>query len=301
MGLIEKDRMSSCWQVTRLIGFCVVAGVFLGLAAQPKTHTTLPLLAGAQNTGGDNQKQVAGNPVSVEVPAINYYARGGESKIEFSPTPLMPSARGQGRVKVLKEGDASVEVQFTGLTGTTKFGNEFLTYMLWGSVPQGRTLKIGELAVKGDRGQVVATTALHTFAMMVTAEPYAAVTQPSRLVILNGASPAADTTQTAPAHIELLGDAYAPPGYNYEPLDTSSGYAPEIIQAMNARRIAKVLQTEKYAAQKFQAAEDLYQYMIGSAIQGKKESKQLLGAAKAVAESYEEARAISIRQQQNSK
>jgi hypothetical protein len=292
--------MSSRSQAIRLIGSCVAAGVFLGLAAQPKTPTTPPPFADSQNAG-DNQKQVAGKPVSVEIPAVNYYARGGESNIELSPTPLMPSARGQGRVKALKQGDASVEVQFTGLTGTTKFGNEFLTYVLWGSVPQGRTLKIGELVLNGDRRQVVATTALHTFAMMVTAEPYAAVTQPSSLVILKGASPTSDTTQTASAHIELLAGAYAPPGYIYEPLDTSSGYAPELIQAMNARRIAKVLQAEKYAAQKFQAAEDLYQYMMGSAIQGKKPSKQLLGVAKAVAESYEEARAVSVRQQQNNK
>jgi hypothetical protein len=291
--------MSSRLQMTRMIRFCLAASVFLGLAVQPQTQTPPPL-ADSQNPPGDNQKQVVGRPSSVEIPAVNYYASGGETKIEFSPTPLMPSAGGQGRVKVLKERDTSVDVQFTGLTHTTKFGNEFLTYVLWGSVPQGRTLKVGELVLKGDRRQVVATTALHTFAMIVTAEPYAAVTQPSSLVILKAASPASGTTQTL-AHIDLLDDAYAPPGYNYEPLDTSSGYAPEIIQAMNARRIAKALQAEKYAPQKFQAAENLYKYMMGLGIQGKKESKQLLEVARAVAESYEEARAVSVLQQQHNK
>jgi hypothetical protein len=279
--------------------FCLAAGVFLGLAVQPQTQTPPPL-TDSQNPPGDNQKQVVGRSVSVEIPAVNYYARGGESKIEFLPTPLMPSAGGQGRVKVSKNGETSVDVQFTGLTGTTKFGNEFLTYVLWGSVPQGRTRKIGELVLKGDRGKIVATTALHTFAMIVTAEPYAAVTRPSSMVILKGASPTGGPTQT-PARINLLGDAYAPAGYSYELLDTSSGYAPEIIQAMNARRIAKVLQAEKYAPQKFQEAENLYKYMIGFGIQGKKEPKQLLEIARAVAESYEEARAASIFQQQDNK
>jgi hypothetical protein len=116
-------------------------------------------------------------------------------------------------------------------------------------------------------------------------------------VVFKGASPAGDTTQTEAAQIELLGDAYAPPGYNYEPLDTSSGYAPELIQAMNARRIAKVLQAEKYAPQELRTAEDLYQYLIASAIQGKQISKQLLKLAEAVAQDYDWARAVSIRQQ----
>jgi hypothetical protein len=145
----------------------------------------------------------------------------------------------------------------------------------------------------------VATTVLRTFAMLVTAEPYAAVTQPSTFVILKGAPPATDTTQTEAAQIELLGDAYTPPGYIYEPLDSSSGYAPEIIQAMNARRIAKTLQAEKYAFRQFRSSEDLYEYMVGSAIQGKQPSKQLLKIAQAVAESYEATRAISIRNQNN--
>ena len=173
-----------------------------------------------------------------------------------------------------------------------------MTYMLWGAVPKGRTIKVGELSSQGNHTQVVATTVLRTFAMLVTAEPYAAVTQPSTIVILKGASPpASDTTQTETAQVELLGNAYAPPGYTYEPLDANSGYGPEIVQAMNARRIARALQGEKYATQQFQSAENLYEYMIGSAIQGKQLSKSLLKIAQSVAQSYEETRAVSIRRQ----
>jgi hypothetical protein len=273
-----------------MIGLCLAAGAFLGLAAQPQTQTP----------PDDNQKQVVRGPMSVEVPAVNYYAHGGESKIEFSPTPLMPSAGGQGRVKVGKQGETSVDVEFTGITDVTKFGNEFLTYVLWASVPQGQTRKIGELVLKGDHLQVVATTALHTFAMIVTAEPYAAVTQPSSVVILKAASPTDGTVETT-AHVDLLRDAYSPPGYNYEPLDTSSGYAPEIIQAMNSRRIAKALQADRYAFQEFEAAENSYKYMMALAIQVKKESKQLLATAKMVALSYDEARALAVTRQQSNK
>ena len=291
--------MSFRLQVTRMIGFCLAGGAFLGLALQPKIQARTQASPSSENALGDSRKEVAGKAVSVEIPVVNYYASGGEGKVDFIPTALMPSAKGQGRVKTLKKGSVSVEAQFTGLGSATKFGNEFLTYVLWGAVPKGRTLKMGELSAQGASRQVVATTVLRTFAMLVTAEPYAAVTQPSSIVIFKGASPAGDTTQTEAAQIELLGDAYAPPGYNYEPLDTSSGYAPELIQAMNARRIAKALQAEKYAPQEFRSAEDFYQYMVALAIQGKQVSKQLLKTAENAAQSYEHARAVSIRLQNN--
>ena len=174
-----------------------------------------------------------------------------------------------------------------------------MTYILWGAVPKGRTLKIAELTSQGDQVQVEATTVLRTFAMLVTAEPYAAVTQPSSMVVLKGAALASEATPSEAAQIQLLENAYAPPGYTYEPLDTSSGYPPQIIQAMNARRIAKALQADKYAIQGFRSSEELYQYMIGSAIQGKQPSKQLLKIAQAVTQSYEETRVVSIRNQNN--
>jgi hypothetical protein len=291
--------MSLHLQATRMFGFCWAAGAFLAFAVQPQPQTALPTSVSSQNALGDNQKQV-GRPVAVEIPAVNY-SLGGKNKVEFSPTSLMPGAHGQGQVKILKDGGVSVDVEFSGLESATKFGNQFLTYVLWGSVPKGRTLKIGELTLKGDRGRIDTTTVLRTFAMMVTAEPYAVVSHPSNIVILKAASSANDTTQAAVAQVALLSDAYAPPGYTYEPLDTSSGYPPELIQAMNARRIAQVAGAEKYAVQKFGAAEDLYQYMTAVAIQEKKTSKQTLGVAKSVAQSYEEAREMSIRNQQNRK
>jgi hypothetical protein len=282
-----------------MMGFCLAGAASLGLGVLPEIQARTQSSTSSENAPVDNRKQVGEKVLSVDVPVVNYHAQGGGGKVDFTPTSLMPGAKGQGRVKILKNGSVSVEGQFTGLGSATKFGNEFMTYMLWGAVPKGRTLKIGELSLQGDHRQVVATTVLRSFAMLVTAEPYAAVTQPSNIVILKATLPASDTTKTEAAQIELLGDAYAPPGYNYEPLDTGSGYAPEIVQAMNARRIAKAMQAEKYATQELRSSEDLYQYMIGSAIQGKQISKQLIKVAQAVTQSYEQTRAASIRRQNN--
>lgn len=284
--------MSLHLKFKRMLCVCWAAGTFLGLTVQPQAQNAVP-----QNSLSKNQEQSMRSVV--EIPAVNYYL-GDNKKVEFSPTALMPGAIGQGQAKASKDGSVSVDVQFTGVGSPTKFGNEFLTYILWGSVPKGRTLKIGELTFKGDRGRVVATTVLRTFAMMVTAEPYAAVTHPSSIVILKATPPANSTMQLAPAQVELLDGAYAPPGYKYEPLDTSSGYPSEVVQAMNARRIAQVAGAEKYAPEKFRGAEGFYQLMTSVAISEKKISKQTLGVAKSTAQGFEDARELAVSAQRKS-
>lgn len=285
--------MSLYIQVTRMFRVCLAAGTLLVVTVQPQAQTAVP--ASSSDTTGDNQTG-GSRPLVTEIPAFNY-SLGDKNKVQFSPTDLMPGALGQGQVKASKDGSVSLDVQFSGLASPTKFGNEFLTYVLWGSVPNGKTLKIGELISKGDHARVVATTVLRTFAMIVTAEPYAAVAYPSSIVVLKVASFAGNTTRATPAQIQLQGAVYAPPGYKYEPLDTSSGYPPEVVQAMNARRIAKVSGAEKYAPEKFQAAESLYQLMTSVAIQEKKISKQTLGVAKSTALSYEDARELAVSNQ----
>jgi hypothetical protein len=207
----------------------------------------------------------------------------------------MLNAKGVAQVAITKEGSVSVKAQFSGLDGPTKFGNEFLTYILWAITPKGQPLKIGELSVNGNSARLVASTVLRTFGMLVTAEPYSAVTRPSNVVVLAGKN--MGETQPPFALCELLRDGYAPTGYRYEPIDTSSGYAPELVQALNARRIAKVVQADKYAAQSFRSAEDLYEYMLSWAIHEKKPSKKLLQVANNVTGSYEEARDLAMRHQ----
>jgi len=283
-------------QVVRMVFLSLVAVASGEVSLQVQGQNAAPGSAASDGASGDNFTRATRQTQSIEIPAVNYFARGSETTIEFAATDLAPGTGGQARVKMLKDGGVSVTARFAGLGTPAKFGNQYLTYILWAAVPKGRTIKIGEVMVDGNGGQVVATTALHTFAMLVTVEPYAAVTQPSSVAILKSTVPEAGATPSASAQVELLRDAYAPPGYSYEPLDASSGYAPEIVQAINARRVAKAMQAEKYAGERFRNAEGLYQAMMNTAIQGKKPSKQVLQMAKVAADTYEEARAVSSRQ-----
>lgn len=280
-------------KVKHVVAAWFVAGAFLGLAARVRAQASG---AAAPSPAPSNaQDAVPRDPSSTRVPLVNYYALGGAAKTDLEPTPRTLNAKGLAQVAIKKDGSVSVKAQFSGLDNPTKFGNEFLTYILWAVTPKGQPLKIGELALNGSSAQLVASTVLRTFGMLVTAEPYAAVTRPSNVVVLVGKS--MGVTEPPFALCELLQDGYTPAGYKYEPIDTQSGYAPELVQALNARRIAKVVQADKYAEQSFGSAEGLYEYMVSWAIQEKKPSKKLLQVAKVVAGSYEEARAQAMHQQ----
>src|ERR1700739_1559162 len=66
----------------------------------------------------------------------------------------------------------------------TSLGGEYLTYVLWAVTPEGRAVNLGEV-LPGDNGKdkLNVTTQLQAFGLIVTAEPYFAVTHPSNDVV----------------------------------------------------------------------------------------------------------------------
>ncbi len=122
--------------------------------------------------------------ISRSVQAVNYRHRSGASEVDFVGTALLPSADGKAKVRS-KRGTMEVEAEFGNLQNPTTFGAEYLTYVLWAISPEGRSVNLGEVLV-GDnsRSKLTATTDLQGFALIVTAEPYYAVRQPSNVVVL---------------------------------------------------------------------------------------------------------------------
>jgi hypothetical protein len=122
--------------------------------------------------------------ISRHVKAVNYKHRGGASRVGFAGTDLMPAAIGQAKVES-KKGYTEIEVEFGNLQKPTTFGNEYLTYILWAISPEGRAVNLGEVLVSGNHSSKLdVTTDLQAFALIVTAEPYYAVRQPSNVVVL---------------------------------------------------------------------------------------------------------------------
>ena len=117
-------------------------------------------------------------------PAVNYRHHSGATKVDFAGTDLMPTADGQAEVNS-KRGTIEVKAEFGNLQSPTTFGNEYLTYILWAISPEGRAVNLGEVLVGGNsRSKLNVTTDLQAFALIVTAEPYYAVRQPSNVVVL---------------------------------------------------------------------------------------------------------------------
>src|SRR5436190_13025632 len=123
------------------------------------------------------------NVVDRTTKAINYQHRSGSTTIGFQGTPLMPGARGEAKVES-KQGYIEVEVEFDNLQSATRFGPEFLTYVMWSITPEGRATNMGEVILNGTKSKLDVTTELQSFGLVVTAEPYFGVTQPSDAVVL---------------------------------------------------------------------------------------------------------------------
>src|SRR5580704_12287458 len=116
--------------------------------------------------------------VSRTTKAVNYHHRTGSTHVDFRGTELMPAARGEAKV-ASQMGSTKIETSLEHMSPPAQYGPEYMTYVLWGITPEGRAVNLGEVALDGDHSKLLSTTELQTFELIVTAEPYFAVTQPS--------------------------------------------------------------------------------------------------------------------------
>jgi outer membrane protein OmpA-like peptidoglycan-associated protein len=238
------------------------------------------------------------NVVSRSVQAVNYQHRAGASKLDFAGTDLMPSANGQAKVES-KKGYTEIEVEFGNLQNPTTFGNEYLTYILWAITPEGRAVNLGEVLV-GDNGRskLDVTTDLQAFALVVTAEPYYAVRQPSNVVVLENVvrEDTKGTTQTVNTKYDLLQrGGYIPTGYKFDPVVLNSKLPLEFFEARNALHIAQSEGAEKYASDSYQRAVKLMNDTDGYATNKNIQKKQLIAVAREAVQTAEDARAIAVK------
>src|SRR5208282_5878039 len=197
------------------------------------------------------------NVVSRSVRAVNYEHRSGASKLDFAGTDLMPAANGEAKVNS-KRGSIEIDAEFGDLQRPTTFGNEYLTYILWAISPEGRAVNLGEVLV-GDnhRSKLRVTTDLQAFALIVTAEPYYAVRQPSNVVVLENVvrDSTKGTTEAVNANYELMErGGYIPTGYKFDPVVLNARLPLEFFEARNALRIAQSEGAEQYASDSYQHA-----------------------------------------------
>ncbi len=236
--------------------------------------------------------------ISRSVQAVNYQHRSGSSKLDFAGTDLMPSANGVAEINS-KRGSIAIEAEFGNLQRPTTFGNEYLTYVLWAISPEGRAVNLGEVLV-GDnhRSKLNVTTDLQAFALIVTAEPYYAVRQPSNVVILENAvrEDTKGTTEAVNAKYELMErGGYIPTGYKFDPVVLNARLPLEFFEARNAVRIAQSEGAEQYASDSYQHAVQLMNNADGYAINKHIDRKPLIAVSREAVQTAEDARAIAVK------
>jgi outer membrane protein OmpA-like peptidoglycan-associated protein len=228
--------------------------------------------------------------------AINYRHLSGPTKIDFRGTVLLPLAHGEANVEG-RRGAIRVQARFEKLESATRFGPEYLTYVLWAVSPEGRADNLGEVLLEGSKGKLEVTSQLQAFCLIVTAEPYFAVTQPSEAVVLeNVVRP--DTigdVEEVDAKFDLLQRGQ----YSYvEGSAQPSVLDPHIplglYEARNAVNIAKAIGADHYAADSYQKAVQLLA-QAESYQAHKGERKQVEMAAREAVQTAEDARAIAAK------
>src|ERR1700733_13910968 len=236
--------------------------------------------------------------VSRSVRAVNYQHRSGSSKLNFAGTDLMPSANGQANVNS-KRGSIEIVAEFGDLQKPTTFGNEYLTYVLWAISPEGRAVNLGEVLVGGNhRSKVQVTTDLQAFALIVTAEPYYAVRQPSNVVILENVirEDTKGTSEAVNAKYELMErGGYIPTGYKFDPVVLNAKLPLEFFEARNALRIAQSEGAEQYAPDSYQHAVKLMDNADIYATDKHIDKKPLIATSREAVQTAEDAREIAVK------
>jgi outer membrane protein OmpA-like peptidoglycan-associated protein len=272
--------------------FAAALALSLPAVAQTDSQTTLKV----EPRGSTPTFRVT--VISRSVQAVNYKHRSGSSKLDFVGTDLMPSANGVAEINS-KRGAIAIEAEFGDLQKPTAFGNEYLTYVLWAISPEGRAVNLGEVLLGGNhRSKLNVTTDLQAFALIVTAEPYYAVRQPSNVVILENVvrEETKGTTEAVNAKYELMErGGYLPTGYKFDPVVLSAKLPLEFFEARNALRIAQSEGAEQYAADSYQHAVQLMDNADSEATSRHVDRKPLIAVSREAVQTAEDARAIAVK------
>ena len=277
--------------------------------------TFLPIVAVAQEpnpTQSIDQRNLSGASVPIfrvqvvsrSIAAISYRNRSGWTKIDFQGTTLAPNAKGTADVNS-RLGHMEVKLDVKNLPDATSFGPLFLTYVLWGITPDGHAANLGEVEVNSEGNfKADVTTDLQAFGLIITAEPYFAVRQPSDVVVMENIvrTDTVGKIESVDAKYELLPRGqyeYHVPEKQLKPVDLNSNKKSplEVYEAINAVQIAQYAKADQFASDTYSDAAKLLQQ--AEDYRDRKQWNPAIMTAKEAAQKAEDARTISLRRQQD--
>jgi outer membrane protein OmpA-like peptidoglycan-associated protein len=234
--------------------------------------------------------------------AVNYRHRGGSTTVDLKGTSLLPEASGKAKVNG-KEGRLEVDASISRMSPATKFGGQFLTYVLWAVTPEGRSVNLGEIILNSDgKCSIDVTTDLQAFGLVITAEPYFAVTRPSDKIVVENIirQETKGFEQPIDARFDMLeGEQYTidmPAGQL--PSATAAPTVPlNLLEARNAVAIAKAAGAQEYASDSLSKAED-FLARAEDYLQRKQGRTPIGTAARGATQMAEDARVLTLRKKE---
>jgi outer membrane protein OmpA-like peptidoglycan-associated protein len=234
--------------------------------------------------------------------AVNYRHRGGSTTVDIKGTSLMPNITGRAKVDG-KAGRLEIDVEVNHMDSPSKFGGEYLTYVLWAVTPEGRAVNLGEV-LPGTNGKdkISVTSDLQAFGLIITAEPYFSVIHPSDQVVAEnvvlqstkGFEESIDSKFEVLEGKEYIVDVPA----DQLPSATAAPNVPlDLLEARNAVAIAKAAGAQQYANSSIMKAEDMLQ-RAEDYLQRKQGRTPIGTAARGATQTAEDARVLTLRAKQ---
>src|SRR6202789_786676 len=258
-----------------------------------------------QNTGQNDMPVFRVTVSERTTKAVNYRNRGGSTMVDFRGTDLLPGVEGHAKVDS-KNGRMTINIELKHMPQAHLFGGQFLTYVLWAITPEGRAVNLGEV-VPGDSGKdkLQVTTDLQAFGLIVTAEPYYAVTYPSNKVVAENIL--RDSTKGFEEPIDakfdvLEGGQYTidVPGDQLPSSQASLDVPLDLLEARNALAIAKAAGAQQYANDSLTKTEDMWQ-RAEDYYQRKQGITPIGTAARGATQMAEDARVLTLRRKEQAK
>jgi len=202
--------------------------------------------------GADNHATVT---QQVRIMDFSHLAR--PTTIVFRYTTLARDAAGQAEIEPFK-GALKIHGVFSNLPPARRLGSPFLTYTLWQVTPDGRTTNLGEIELTGSAGEITTKARSPRFGLIITAESYFAVSQPSsRVVFESDVAPGGSANSPLTlARCELLRTPIGAQFVASDPPDPKTAMQPLLFEeARRALAVARAAGAAEYAPQTLETAE----------------------------------------------
>src|ERR1700687_96217 len=257
---------------------------------------------GAPTEASDSQPIFRVTVVERTTNAVSYRHRSGWTKVDLRGTPIAPEATGHVDVNS-RPGYIEAKASMDHLQPAQRYGPEYLTYVLWAITPEGRAKNLGEVVLEDTKSHLDVTTDLQAFALIVTAEPYFGVTQPSDVVVMENIirEDTVGKVEQTSVKFDLLKRGaytmYVAPG-KFRSVETGKKIPLQLLEAENAVQIARYSNADRYAKDVFDNAADLLRQ--AEAYQARKNvgSKPVIMTAREAVQTAETARLLSVKRQQ---